>query len=86
MKLCCLLTQKKISYENGNEIRAYIFLKMNKLIPDNHNLRLNMKIQNIEQLYRTLQDNLDITWTQGDKLKKFYLLDLFNYKYQHKYS
>tara|TARA_B100001057_G_C22546656_1_gene831782 strand:+ start:248 stop:775 length:528 start_codon:yes stop_codon:yes gene_type:complete len=38
---------KKISYENGNEIRTYIFLKMNKLIPDNHNLRLNMKIHNI---------------------------------------
>ena len=31
--------------------------------------------------YRILKDNLDMTWTQGDKIKKFYLLDLFNYKY-----
>tara|TARA_B100001250_G_C19628950_1_gene712873 strand:- start:118 stop:648 length:531 start_codon:yes stop_codon:yes gene_type:complete len=39
---------KKISYENGNEIRAYIFLKMKKLIPDNYNLKINLKIENIE--------------------------------------
>ena len=35
---------------------------------------------------RILQDNLDMTWTQGDKIKKIYLYDLFNYKYQLKHS
>ena len=39
---------KKISYQNGEEIRAYILLKMNKLIPDNHNLKLIMKINDIK--------------------------------------
>ena len=34
-----------------------------------------------EYCYRILWDNQYMTSTQGDKIKKIYLLDLLNYKY-----
>ena len=37
----------KMSFKNGNKIRKYVFLKMHKLIPNNHNLKLFMKVESI---------------------------------------
>ena len=40
----------------------------------------------VEILSYKLWDNRSKTGAQGDKIKKIYLLNLFNYKYQHKHS
>jgi len=38
---------KKMSLNNGNKIRKYVFLKMNKIIPNNHNLKIFIKVEGI---------------------------------------
>lgn len=37
----------KMSVDNGNRIRKYVFLKMHKLISQNHNLKVFIKAENI---------------------------------------
>ena len=34
-----------MSRKNGKEIREYLFIKMKKLIPNNHNLKLFIKVE-----------------------------------------
>ena len=36
---------KEMSYDNGRKIRKYIFMKMNKLVPDSKNLKLFIKVE-----------------------------------------
>ena len=39
---------EKMSYNKGAEIRKYLFLKMKKLIPNDHNLKILLTINNIK--------------------------------------
>ena len=39
---------EKMSFNKGAEIRKYLFLKMKKLIPNNHNLKILLTINNIK--------------------------------------
>ncbi len=36
---------KEMSYANGRKIRKFVFMKMNKLVPDSHNLKLFIKVE-----------------------------------------
>jgi hypothetical protein len=36
---------KEMSYDNGRKIRKFIFMKMNKLVPDSKNLKLFIKVE-----------------------------------------
>ena len=36
----------KMTFNNGAKVRSYLFLKMKELIPNNHNLKLFMRINN----------------------------------------
>jgi hypothetical protein len=38
----------KMSFNNGAKIRKYLFLKMKNLIPNNHNLKIFLRINNIK--------------------------------------
>ena len=39
---------EKMSFNKGAEIRKYLFLKMKNLIPNNHNLKIFLRINNIK--------------------------------------
>ena len=39
---------EKMSFNKGAEIRKYLFLKMKKLIPNDHNLKILLTINNIK--------------------------------------
>ena len=39
---------EKMSYNKGAEIRKYLFLKMKQLIPNDHNLKILLRINNIK--------------------------------------
>jgi len=39
---------EKMSFNKGATIREYLFLKMKELIPNNHNLKILLKINNIK--------------------------------------
>ena len=38
----------KMSRNNGKEVRKYLFIKMKKIIPNNHNLKLFIKVEGID--------------------------------------
>ena len=79
------MTDKKDS--TINKILEYMFKnKLNALITGVVYLLICKVILDDEILNRILQDNQKQTRNHGDKIKKFYLFTLFNYKYQHKYS
>ena len=79
------MTDKKVS--TINKILEYMFKnKLNAFITGVVYLLICKVILDDEILNRILQDKQKKTRNHGDKIKKIYLLDLFNYKFQHKYS